>query len=72
MRFSVWSILESTHTARHTFITLSLEQGIRPEIIMQRTSHKDIKTMMKYVKITSKIAELEMSRAWDNVPKLLK
>lgn len=31
----------STHTARRTFVTLSLEKGMRPETVMEITGHKD-------------------------------
>lgn len=56
--------LVTTHTARRTFVTQSLERGMRPEIIMKITGHKDIKTMMRYVKITEKKVEEEMLKAW--------
>jgi integrase len=55
----------STHTARRTFVTLSLEQGMRPEIVMQITGHKEYKTFKKYIKITDKVKEAEMLRIWD-------
>ena len=58
--------LITTHTARRTFITQSLERGIRPEVIMKITGHKDIKTMMKYVKITDNVVRSEMLKAWDS------
>lgn len=56
--------LVTTHTARRTFVTQSLERGMRPEVIMKITGHKDLKTMMKYVKITEKKVEEEMLKAW--------
>ena len=54
----------STHTARRTFITLALERGTRPEIVMRITGHKDIKTMMKYVRLTDKAAHNEFLRPY--------
>ena len=54
----------STHTARRTFVTLSLEQGMRPEIVMQITGHKDYKTFKKYIKLTDKVKEVEMRKVW--------
>lgn len=54
----------STHTARRTFVTLSLEKGMRPETIMKITGHKDYKTFKKYIKLTDKVAEQEMRRVW--------
>ncbi|MEM7373914.1 MAG: site-specific integrase [Bacteroidota bacterium] len=56
--------LLTTHTARRTFITLSLEKGVRQEVLMQITGHKDFKTLMRYVKIVDKVKEEEMLKAW--------
>jgi site-specific recombinase XerD len=54
----------STHTARRTFVTLSLEKGMRPETVMEITGHKDYKTLKKYIKITSKVKAVEMNKIW--------
>lgn len=54
----------STHTARRTFVTLSLEKGMRPETVMSITGHKDYKTMQRYLKITSKVKAIEMDKVW--------
>lgn len=59
--------LVTTHTARRTFITLSLEKGMRPEVLMQITGHKDFKTLMRYVKIVDSVKEDEMLGAWGKV-----
>jgi integrase len=56
--------LITTHTARRTFVTLSLEKGMRPETVMKITGHKDYKTMKKYIKITEKVVKQELERAW--------
>lgn len=56
--------LITTHTARRTFVTLALEKGIRAEVVMAMTGHKSYKSFMKYVKITDKVMEQEMNRAW--------
>lgn len=64
--------LLSTHVSRRTFITQSLERGLRPEIIMRITGHKDLKTMMRYVKITDNVIETEMFRAWNDAPVQMK
>jgi integrase len=58
-----------THTARRTFVTLSLEKGMRPETVMEITGHKDYKTMKRYIKITSKVKETEMKKIWQFVAK---
>ncbi len=56
--------LITTHTARRTFVTLSLEKGMRPETVMEITGHKDYSIFRKYIKITSKIKVNEMSNIW--------
>ncbi|KAA5542418.1 site-specific integrase [Adhaeribacter rhizoryzae] len=58
--------LLTSHTGRRTFITLSLEKGMRAETVMKISGHKDTKTLMRYVKITDKVKEVEMLKAWDN------
>ncbi|GAC1562713.1 MAG: hypothetical protein NVS3B13_36040 [Mucilaginibacter sp.] len=58
----------STHTARRTFVTLSLEKGMRPETVMSITGHKDYKTFKKYIKLTDKVKLIEMNNIWS--PKL--
>ncbi|UAB80971.1 tyrosine-type recombinase/integrase [Marixanthomonas sp. SCSIO 43207] len=54
----------STHTARRTFITLSLEKGMRPDIVMSITGHKSYSSFKKYIKLSKKIREEEMNKAW--------
>lgn len=61
--------LVSTHTARRTFVTLSLEKGMRPEIVMAITGHTDYSSFKKYIKIVTTIKEQEIKQAWDE-PKL--
>lgn len=61
----------STHTARRTFVTLSLEKGMKAETIMEITGHKNYKTFKKYLKITSKVKHNEMNKYWKK-PALLK
>lgn len=60
-----------THTARRTFVTLSLEKGMRPETVMNITGHKEYNTFKKYIKITSKVKSAEMKRVWDKENSLL-
>jgi integrase len=54
----------STHTARRTFITLSLEKGMRPEVVMRISGHSNYATFKKYIKISEKVAEVEMNDIW--------
>lgn len=56
--------LISTHTARRTFITLSLEKGMRPEVVMKITGHRSMKNFMRYVKITDKVKKMAMQTIW--------
>ncbi len=55
----------TSHTARRTFITLSLQKGMRPEVVMKIVGHSDIRTMMKYVRLADDILNDEMLKAWD-------
>ena len=56
--------LITTHTARRTFVTLALEKGFRPEVVMEMTGHKNYATFKRYIKITSKVKKEEMNRLW--------
>jgi integrase len=60
----------STHTARRTHVTLSLEKGMRPEVVMSNTGHKDYKTFKKYIKLIPKVKLVEMKRVWNRDPLL--
>ncbi len=53
-----------THTARRTFIILSLEKGMRVETLMEITGHKDYRSLAPYVKIVSKVKHQEMNQVW--------
>lgn len=55
----------STHTARRTFITLSLDKGMRPDIVMSISGHKNYASFQKYIKLSKRIREEEMTKAWD-------
>lgn len=56
----------STHTGRRTFVTISLERGMRPETVMKITGHKDMKSFMRYVQVTNSVAARELAEAWTN------
>ncbi|EOR92746.1 integrase [Arcticibacter svalbardensis MN12-7] len=56
----------STHSARRTFVTLSLEKGMRPEVVMSITGHKDYATFKKYIKLTENVKLAEMNNAWNS------
>jgi len=58
-----WAFL-SSHCGRRTFVTLSLEKGMRAETVMAITGHKSYKTFKKYIKITDKVKTIEMKAIW--------
>lgn len=52
------------HTARKTFVTVSLLNGMRPDVIMKLTGHKNFKTMERYIKHTDK-SKLQEIKKWE-------
>ncbi len=56
--------LIGTHTGRRTFVTLSLERGMRPEAVMKITGHKDMKSFQRYIGVTNVVAARELRSAW--------
>ncbi len=64
--------LISSHTARRTFVTLSLEKGMRPETVMAITGHKSYSTFKKYIKLTDKVKLVEMKSIWSKPSHLKK
>jgi integrase len=54
------------HTARKTFVTLSLEKGLSPEFVMDITGHEDYKTMRKYLAISKNAVRKEFNRVWNS------
>lgn len=53
-----------THTARRTFITVSLKRGIMPELVMKISGHTDRAEFQKYVRVAEEMAFEEMNKAW--------
>jgi integrase len=58
--------LITTHTARRTFVTLALEAGLRPELIMKITGHKDLKSFSRYVNVTEDTVLTEFARVYES------
>lgn len=56
--------LITSHTARRTFITLAAKNGMRQEIGMKMTGHKDSRTYQKYNKISPEMIEEELYKAF--------
>ncbi|WP_324675052.1 site-specific integrase [Hymenobacter sp. GOD-10R] len=60
------------HTGRRTFVTLSLERGLRPELVMKITGHRDWKSFKRYVNITEQAVEREFAKVYEMPEPLLK
>ena len=54
----------ASHTARRTFITLSLNKGVPEYLIMQVTGIKSLKTLQGYIRFDKKLNKT-ISEAWD-------
>jgi site-specific recombinase XerD len=61
--FKKYEIIGS-HTARRTFISLSLQKGMKPDVIMAITGHKTYRMMQKYLKIADETKRDEMDKVW--------
>lgn len=68
--FSKYELI-GTHTARRTFVSLSIKYKIPPEIVMEITGHSTYKMMKKYLKITNEQKREEMNRAWSKGAKII-
>ena len=58
-----WQFLSSL-VARKTFVTISLERGMRPEVVMSVTGHSSFKTMKKYIALTDQARREEITKVW--------
>jgi integrase len=58
----------ATHTARRTFITLSLQKGMRPEVVMRIGGHSSYSSFKKYIRLSDKVTETEMNEVWQMLP----
>jgi integrase len=56
--------LIGSHTARRTFISLSLMKGMSADVIMSITGHSDYKMMKRYLEISNKHKKDQMYKAW--------
>ncbi len=61
--FQKWQRI-TCHTGRRTFVTLSLERRIRPEVVMKVTGHRSWQSFKRYVNITEQSVEQEFTRAY--------
>ncbi len=54
----------STHTARRSFVTVMLNKGIPPKVVMSITGHKSIKTFNSYYRPTVTDSQKFMKQVW--------
>jgi integrase len=66
-----WAIIGS-HTARRSFVTLSLQKGMKPDVIMSITGHRTYKMLQKYLKIANKFKREEMDKVWGSPLRIAK
>lgn len=52
----------TSHIARKTFITNALEKGMKTEVIMDITTHKDYKVFQRYFKVVDEHKKNEMDK----------
>jgi integrase len=59
--------LISSHTARRTFITLSLKRGVMPEMVQQVSGHrsKSRKSFNRYIKLSSDESARAVGSVWE-------
>lgn len=56
----------TTHVGRHTFATMSLNRGVKVEVLKELMGVTSIKTLMIYVHITQKMQDRAMRDAYDD------
>jgi len=54
----------SCHSARHTYAILSLENGMRPEVLQRNLGHSKLSQTMDYVKILDNVRHFETLKAF--------
>ena len=59
--------LITTHTARRTFITLSLTNGMNAQIVMSITGHKSYKSFKKYVNLVTTDKQKALKETWEKI-----
>ena len=60
--------LITTHTARRTFITLSLTKGMNAQIVMSITGHKSYNSFKKYVNLVTTDKQKALKETWRKSP----
>lgn len=54
----------SSHIGRRTFVTLSSQKGIRPEIIQKITGHTGLSVMKRYLGVNDNMVNNELKDKW--------
>ncbi|WP_407937412.1 tyrosine-type recombinase/integrase [Mucilaginibacter oryzae] len=54
----------SCHSARHTYAILSLENGMRPEVLQRNLGHSKLSQTMEYVTILDNVRHFETLKAF--------
>ncbi len=62
-----WQLV-GTHTARRTFVSLSIARGMGAETVMKVTGHKTNAMMKKYLDIADETVKAGMDAVWTNEP----
>ena len=57
--------LIGTHTARKTFISLSLQKGMRPEQLIAITGHTSVKQMSPYIGNDKNKLSSDLKEKWN-------
>ncbi len=52
------------HESRHTFATISLDKGIRIEVVSKLLGHRDLKTTQEYLKVMDRL-KIESMKKWE-------
>jgi integrase len=61
-----------THTARRTFISLSLQKGMKPDVSMDITGHTTYRMMQKDLKIADEHKRGETDKIWGSSLRIIK
>lgn len=56
--------LLTSHMARRNFVSLSIENGLSPEVITKITGHADLRMMRKYLEIHQDTLKSQLFKAW--------
>lgn len=59
-----WQLV-TTHTGRKTFTTISLLQGVMPDVLRKMTGHVDGKSFQRYIDIAEQIKREQLLKAWE-------